>query len=326
MYIKLTIFLILIQCVFGFWTNSLKSNPPPLPKQLWAKSSFVLGPWVFLKFHTSSHNMKRWSLIPFWWATWNTKLWISWFPGFFQCQGTIFPPRVGLVILPVRCCSNRSWSRVQQQQQMLFTIFWRGLRSKTCEIKKTCCVPDTHGIIPYIAGPISNDFWFTDGPPVTLTSTAWTPRFLHLRCDKEVLQATNFIWIYKHLNTQTMICSWAFIEVNLRNRVSDTYWVDIRALGARSDHNRQARVPKGWAEAHGWDCPNTQDSCLQKQLTNVQDQCKMNLFVKAVVYNLCYQKLLELSQSSRLAVLGKLDKAANSLSAELMSLSINCPT
>lgn len=68
-------------------TYSLTSNTAPLPKQLWAKSSFVLGPWVFLKFKTSSHNMKPYETLKSdsiltGHVPWITKLWISWLPGF----------------------------------------------------------------------------------------------------------------------------------------------------------------------------------------------------------------------------------------------------
>lgn len=257
--------------------------------------------------------MKPWSLIPFWRAMYH-ELRNCGSHGFqgFQRQGAIFPPRVGLVILPVRCCSKRSWSQVQQKQQMLFTIIPRDLRSEACQIKKTRCgIPGitmyhTLYIYIYIARPVSNDFWFTDG-----RGSPWRPRHgPHASCTLDVTSrccsdSVNFIWI-QALNTQTMIRSCAFREVNPQNRVSDTYWVDIQALGARIDHNRQARVPKGWAEAHGWDCPNTQDSCFRKQpgsqSRDVQDWCKMNLLTRQLLHSFV-SKHLELS--SRLPVSGK---------------------
>lgn len=114
--------------------------------------------------------------------TWNAE--VLWFPSF-QRQGAIFPPRVGLVILPVRCCSKRSWSRVQQKQQMLFTIFRRDLRSEACQIKKTRCgIPGiTMYHTLYIYCPTCfKRLLLQRWSRVTLTSTAWTPRFLHLRC------------------------------------------------------------------------------------------------------------------------------------------------
>lgn len=197
-----------------------------------------------------------------------------------------------------RCCSPLS--------QEIWGLRPVKLRKLVAEYLVSQCIILYIYIYIYIARPVSNDFWFTDG-----RGSPWRPRHgPHASCTLDVTSrccsdSVNFIWI-QALNTQTMIRSCAFREVNPQNRVSDTYWVDIQALGARIDHNRQARVPKGWAEAHGWDCPNTQDSCFRKQpgsqSRDVQDWCKMNLLTRQLLHSFV-SKHLELS--SRLPVSGK---------------------